>query len=66
MIARGERPMYRVRAAGDEPEIRVRIVELPWLEATAARPRQVLRMGRAVVPEWLEVGEADFDVELKR
>lgn len=64
MVARGERPMYRVRAAGDGPEIRIQVVELPWLEATATRRSEVLRVGRAIVAEWLEVGEADFDVEL--
>lgn len=64
MIARGERPMYRVRAAGDGPAIRIQVVELPWLEARATRPGEVLRMGRAIVAEWLEVREGDFDVEL--
>lgn len=63
MISRGERPLYRVAAAGDGPEIHVRIVELPWLAATATRPSHVLRMGRAIIAEWLEVGESDFDVE---
>jgi hypothetical protein len=63
IIARGERPLLRVSATGDGPEIRVQIVGRPWLEATATKPSHVLRMGRAIVAEWLEVREEAFDVE---
>jgi hypothetical protein len=52
-------------ASGYRPGIHVRIVELPWLEPTATRPGEVLRIGRAIVAEWLDVGEADLDVELE-
>lgn len=64
MIARGERPMYRVVATGQAPAIEVRVVELPWLvEATATRPSNVLVMARAIIAEWLDVDGDRFDVE---
>lgn len=66
MISRGERPLYRVVATGEATEIEVRVVELPWLvDAKATRPSNVLVMARAIIAEWLDVGEDLFDVELQ-
>jgi hypothetical protein len=63
MIARGQRPAYRVDAFGEAPEIRIRIAELPWLSGTADRSQSVLVEARRIVAGWLEVDGESFDIE---
>ena len=63
MIARGERPMYRIERVSLAPELRIRIVELPWLEASAGHPRDASSAGRAAIAAWLGVSPDAFDVE---
>jgi hypothetical protein len=62
MIARGERPLFHIRASGSGPNIEVRIKELPWLVRIAARPSHVQVIGRVLVAEWLDVEAAAFDL----
>jgi hypothetical protein len=63
MIARGQRPAYRVDVFEETAEIRIRIAELPWLTGTSARPGSVLVDARRIVAAWLEVDGESFDIE---
>lgn len=63
MIARGERPGYRVEVIRTVPDIAVRIVELPWLTGAAPSMRDVTATGRRLVAAWLEVPPGAFDIE---
>jgi hypothetical protein len=62
MIARGDRPLYRAEIIRSTPDIGLRIVELPWLTATAASTRDVSDAARTVVARWLETHPDDFDI----
>ena len=64
MIARGERPGYRVEVVRTAPDIAVRIVELPWLSGSAPSMRDVTATGRRLVADWLEVPPGAFDIEV--
>jgi hypothetical protein len=61
MIARGERPGYRVRTAQDG---RCAVDALPWLSVPATSRREVLAAARAAIAGWLEVAPESFDVEV--
>jgi hypothetical protein len=60
MIARGDRPAYRVTAAEDG---RWRVDTLPWVPVTATGRREALDEARAAIAEWLDVSPEAFDVE---
>lgn len=61
MIARGDRPAYRVTAAEDG---RWRVDGMPWVSVTATGRREALDDGRAGIAEWLGVPLDSFDVEI--
>jgi hypothetical protein len=61
MIARGERPGYRIAETGDGETFH--IVELPWLGPIRAARAAALRRARDVIAAWLEVDPERFDVE---
>ena len=63
MVARGERPMYRIEWVSPTPDGRVRIVELPWLEVPVGAARDARTAVRAAIAEWLGVGAEAFDLE---
>ncbi len=62
MIARGERPMYRVEVIRTTPDVGLRIIELPWLTGSAASVRDVPGAARSVVAAWLDVHPEAFDL----
>jgi hypothetical protein len=62
MIARGERPLYRIAIVRTTPDILVRVVELPWLDGRAPAMREVTGTGRALIAAWLDVHPESFDV----
>lgn len=59
MIARGDRPAYRLTTAADG---RWRVDALPWLSVTATGRREALDEARAAIAEWLDVPPDAFDV----
>ena len=59
MIARGERPMYRLRAQDG----RWAVDALPWVTVSAIGRREALDVARAGIAAWLEVAPDAFDVE---
>ena len=61
MIARGERPGYRIAETGDGATIHV--VELPWLGRLAADRAAAVRRAREAIASWLGVDPEAFDVE---
>jgi hypothetical protein len=60
MIARGDRPAYRVRTDSDGRWI---ADALPSLAVSAATRREALKSARAVIAGWLDVPSDAFDVE---
>jgi predicted RNase H-like HicB family nuclease len=60
MIARSDRPAYRVTAAEDGCWT---VDELPSVSVTATGRREALDEARAATAEWLEVDPDAFDVE---
>jgi len=62
MIARGERPLYRVRTA---PDRSYAIVGSPWLPVPAVGRREVLAAVRAVIAAELAVPADGFDVAME-
>jgi hypothetical protein len=60
MVARGDRPAYRVRMAQDG---RWLVDALPWLPLAATSRREALDEARAAIAAWLEVDVAAFDLE---
>jgi hypothetical protein len=61
MIARGERPGYRVAETGDGATVHV--VELPWLGQIAADRQSTIRVVRQTIASWLGVDPDAFDLE---
>jgi hypothetical protein len=61
MIARGERPGYRIAETGDGETIHV--IELPWLGRIASERRDAIAQARASIAAWLGVDGDTFDVE---
>jgi hypothetical protein len=59
MIARGDRPTFRVTADEDG---RWRLDALPWPIAATSR-REALDEARAAIAEWLQVDPDAFDVD---
>jgi hypothetical protein len=58
MVARGDRPAYRVRTAQDGRWI---VDALPWLPLAATSRREALDEARAAIAAWLEVPPDAFD-----
>jgi hypothetical protein len=61
MIARRERPCYRIAETGDGST--VYIVELPWIEAIPATRATAVRRAHDAVAAWLDVDPGAFDIE---
>jgi hypothetical protein len=59
MIARGERPGYRLRAQGGHWTVDA----LPWITVTAAYRWDAIQAARAAIAAWLEVTIDSFDVD---
>jgi hypothetical protein len=60
MVARGERPGYRIRTAADG---RWYVDAMPWLSVAADGRREAMVEARAAIAGWLEVDPDAFDVE---
>lgn len=60
MIARGDRPAYRVTAAEDGSW---RVDTLPWVPVTATGRREALDEAGATIAQWLKVEPGSFAVE---
>ena len=60
MIARGDRPGYRISKAQDG---RWQIDALPWLSVSATGRREALDEARAAIATWLDVEPESFDIE---
>ena len=61
MIARGDRPGYRIAETGDGETIH--IVELPWLGRLTASRTDAVRRAKDAIAGWLGVDQSAFDVE---
>lgn len=60
MIARTERPCYRVAETGDGT---YHLIELPWVRPVVATRGTALERARAAVAGWLDVHPEAFDIE---
>ena len=60
MIARGDRPAYRVTTDEDG---RWGVATLPWVSVEATNRREALDAARAAIAAWLQVEPDAFDVE---
>ena len=60
MIARKERPCYRVAETGDGT---YHLIELPWIPPVAATRATALARAREAVAGWLDVEAGSFDIE---
>jgi hypothetical protein len=61
MIARKDRPCYRVAGTGDGAT--VHIVELPWIVPIEASHQTGVERAREAIAAWLDVQPDTFDVE---
>jgi hypothetical protein len=61
MIARKDRPCYRVAETGDGATVHV--IELPWIAPIEATRRSALDRTREAIAAWLDVQPDTFDVE---
>ena len=61
MIARKDRPCYRVAETGDGAT--VHIIELPWIAPVEASRRDAIDRGRSAIAAWLGVQPDTVDVE---
>ena len=61
MIARKDRPCYRVAETGDGAT--VHIVELPWIVPIEATRRDAIDRAREAIAAWLGVQPDTFDIE---
>lgn len=61
MIARKDRPCYRVAETGDGAT--VHIIELPWIAPLEATRRDAVDRARGAIAAWLGVQPDTFDVE---
>ncbi len=61
MVARRERPCYRVADTGDGAT--VHIVELPWIAPITATRATAIDQARTAIAAWLDVQLDAFDVE---
>jgi hypothetical protein len=60
MIARKERPCYRVAETGDGT---YHLVELPWIPPVVATRATAGGRAREAVAGWLDVDPGSFDIE---
>ena len=60
MIARRERPCYRVAETGDGT---YHLIELPWIPPVTATRGTALDRARDAVAGWLDVDPGSFDIE---
>ena len=60
MIARKERPCYRVADTGDGT---YHLIELPWIPPVTATRATALGRARDAVAAWLDVDPGSFDIE---
>ncbi len=60
MIARKERPCYRVAETGDGT---YHLIELPWIAPVVATRGTALSRAREAVARWLDVDPGAFDIE---
>jgi hypothetical protein len=60
MIARGQRPLYRLRAQDG----RWTVDGMSWLTVTAASRTEAVNVARAAIAEWLDVPRQSFDIEI--
>jgi hypothetical protein len=61
MIARKDRPCYRVAETGDGATIH--IIELPWIAPLEASRRDAIDRAREAIAAWLDVQPDAVDVE---
>jgi hypothetical protein len=61
MIARKERPCYRVAETGDGTT--VHIIELPWIAPIDATRETAIDRARDAIAAWLDARSDAFDVE---
>ena len=61
MIARGDRPGYRITPAKDG---RWHVDALPWLSVALKGRREALDEARAAIAAWLDASPDCFDVEV--
>ena len=61
MIARRDRPCYRVAETGDG--ITVHVIELPWIAPIESSRRNAIDRAREAIAAWLDVQPDAFDVE---
>lgn len=61
MIARKERPCYRLAETGDGATIH--IIELPWIAPIATTRHGAVTAAREAIAAWLDVRPDTFDVE---
>ena len=61
MIARKDRPCYRVAETGDGTTFH--IIELPWIAPFAATRSTAVERARQTVSAWLDVDPQAFDIE---
>lgn len=61
MIARGERPLYRLAIATDG---RLAVENAPWLPLVATHRRDALAEARAAIADWLDVAPDAFELEI--
>ena len=61
MVARRERPLYRIADTGDGRTIHV--VELPWLPPIEASRSAAIERARDAVASWLGVDRMAVDIE---
>jgi hypothetical protein len=61
MVARGDRPAYRLRMAQDG---RWTVTEAPWLDVPTVDRRDVVQAATRVIAAWLDCDPAAFDVEV--
>lgn len=61
MIARKDRPCYRVAETGDGATVHV--VELPWIAPIEVNRQDAIDRARGAIAGWLGVQPDTFDVE---
>ena len=61
MVARKDRPCYRVAETGDGATIH--IIELPWIPPLEANRQDAVDRARSAIAAWLGVQPDAFDVE---
>jgi hypothetical protein len=65
MIARGDRPMYTIRATADGPFLFLEVLELPGVFSQASDRQEIDRMARDRIALELNVDPDAFDVRVE-